>query len=168
MLKFLLVVCIGCILAYAEPMKFVRVVDGDTIIFLDKNNAKIDCRIAYVDTPESVNNAKARKNAAKCNVPVSNIVSIGQLSKEYAHNFFLMHPTIDVVINNKDQYNRSVCVVQDYNLGLIRDGYANVYQSFTPKAVKAVYLPIQDQAKAAGVGLWAPNSKDLLQCLSNE
>ncbi len=168
MLKVLLMLGASCIIAFASPMKYVRDIDGDTAIFLDSNNTKVDCRMAYVDTPESVNNAKARKNAAKCKVSVDQVVALGTQSKNYAHEYFTAHPIVDVVINSKDQYGRSVCVVQDYNLGLIKDGYANVYKSFTPKSVQAVYLPIQDQAKAAGVGLWGPSTKDLLQCLSNE
>lgn len=150
---------------HAAQMKFVRVIDGDTAIFQDSNLTNIKCRMAYVDTPESVINDKAKKNAASCNVTPLDIVNLGTLSKSYAHDYFLAHPTVDVTVNGVDQYNRSVCVVQDYNLAVVRDGYATVYKSFTPKDKKLIYLPLQDNAIAHSFGLWKVNP-NLMQCLS--
>jgi endonuclease YncB( thermonuclease family) len=149
---------------HATQMKFVRIVDGDTAVFQESNLTKIKCRMAYIDTPESAINDKAKRNAADCNATPSDIVSLGTLSKNYAHNYFLAHPVVDVTVNSIDKYNRSVCVVQDYNLVVVRDGYATVYKSFTPKDKKLIYLPLQDDAIAHGFGLWKVNP-DLMQCL---
>jgi len=58
------------------------IIDGDTIKF---NNAT--CRIAYIDTPESHKNAKAKRDTESCpGITVETIVEMGKESSRHAES----------------------------------------------------------------------------------
>lgn len=63
MLKFLIFLI--PFLLIADTGILTKVVDGDTLYF-KTNSKKVKCRIEYIDTPESMNNKKNKRDISNC------------------------------------------------------------------------------------------------------
>ena len=131
--------------------KVVRVIDGDTIV-VDFKGKQVHLRYIGMDTPESV----------KPNTPVELMAREATAANEalVAGRTVLLEKDV----SETDRFGRllrDVWVERDgrlvlVGLELVRTGYANV--STFPPDVRYVdeLLAALDQAREAGVGLWAP------------
>lgn len=131
-----------------------KVVDGDTLHF---NNAK--CRIAYIDTPESKRNKKAKRDAARCkNFTLDTMVKIGKTSSSHAKTLVKAGKQYQYDVIGTDRYRRSICVVYTpngiFNELMVKDGYAMPYDKYVPKALKRKYALLTQEAKRSKRGLW--------------
>ena len=70
-------------LIWGENVVVDRVVDGDTIKVIDSNNKVLTVRLAYIDTMESMNNARAKNLATICRLDKSLILELGKEAKLY-------------------------------------------------------------------------------------
>ncbi|MCR2121111.1 thermonuclease family protein [Campylobacter upsaliensis] len=118
--------------------KVSRVIDGDTIELLAKENpynhiAKLKIRLYGIDAPEL-------KQA------------YGKEAKEYL-SALVLKQEVSLIIENKDKYDRFVGTIflkgQDINKEMVKNGYAHAYESFSKK-----YLAEQADAKKFKLGLW--------------
>jgi len=68
----------------ADIGTLIKVVDGDTLNF--KTNGKtVKCRIEFIDTPESSNNRKNKKDAKNCKgISNKDLVGAGKSATRYA------------------------------------------------------------------------------------
>lgn len=135
------------------------IIDGDTIKF---NNAT--CRIAYIDTPESHKNAKAKRDAQSCHgVTVETIMEMGKESTRHAALLLQIGKSYHYDVINTDRYKRSICVVELgetlFNEQMIADGYAVVYERYVPDRLKRRYRLLEQEAKRAHKGLWGKYKK---------
>lgn len=146
----------GPALAPAGPTvkaSVVRVIDGDTIV-VDIKGKQYHLRYIGMDTPESV----------KPDTPVQPMA----LAASAANEALVAGKTVLVEkdVSETDRFGRllrNVWVERDgrpvlVGLELVRTGYANV--TTFPPDVKYVdqLLAALDEARAAGVGLWAPSA----------
>ena len=120
-----------------EEVTLKRVVDGDTIIVINKNKEELRVRLIGIDTPESVH-PDADKNTAE-----------GQLASDYTKSQLIQGQTLYLEFDEEpqDKYGRNLAYVwldnqvnsnniEDiaknmYNAKLIVDGYA-VAKRFPP------------------------------------
>jgi len=120
-----------------EEVTLKRVVDGDTIIVLNKNKEELRVRLIGIDTPESVH-PDANKNTAE-----------GQLASDYTKSQLKKGQTLYLEFDEEpqDKYGRTLAYVwldhqvdstniEDiaknmYNAKLIADGYA-IAKKFPP------------------------------------
>lgn len=118
--------------------KVSRVIDGDTIELLAKENpynhiTKLKIRLYGIDAPEL-------KQA------------YGKEAKEYL-SALILKQEVSLIIENKDKYDRFVSTLflkgQDINKEMVKNGYAHAYESFSNK-----YLTEQADAKMFKLGLW--------------
>ena len=121
--------------------------------------------MAYIDTPESKRNEKAKKDISKCNgIALETIVEAGKLSSDYAREYFKIGSKHKINIVGKDHYNREVCEVENYNIKIIQDGYAIPFAQYIPKDKTREYDMAEKQAKQNNKGLWESH-KQILECL---
>ncbi|EOB5036985.1 thermonuclease family protein [Campylobacter upsaliensis] len=118
--------------------KVSRVIDGDTIELLAKENpynhiTKLKIRLYGIDAPEL-------KQA------------YGKEAKEYL-SALVLKQEVSLIIENKDKYERIVGTIflkgKDINKEMVKNGYAHAYESFSKK-----YLAEQADAKMFKLGLW--------------
>ncbi|MBX7491221.1 thermonuclease family protein [Helicobacter turcicus] len=114
--------------------KVSRVIDGDTIEFLNKQENKIyKLRLFGIDAPESKQ-------------------SYGRESKEYLEHL-VQDKEVRILLKDKDKYQRLVGIIflrnKDINKELVRVGLAHSYKDFSLR-----YLSSEHYAKANKLGLW--------------
>lgn len=128
---------------YAEQIhgRVVSVLDGDTIILLDSQNAQYRIRLAGIDAPE--------KSQA-----------FGEVSKQSLSTLVLAHD-VTVEIGKTDKYGRQVGKItvsgEDANLEQVKRGLAWHYKAYAreqSKLDRLAYAAAEDAAKEAQVGLW--------------
>lgn len=116
--------------------KVVGVSDGDTIIVLDINKVQHKVRLAEIDAPE-----KAQAFGSKSKQTLSALVHGKQVL---------------VVEQGQDKYKRTIGRIYqgdlDVNAEQIKRGMAWIYRKYSKD--KSL-LPLEDQAKAQHLGLWA-------------
>ena len=116
--------------------KVVAVHDGDTLTLLVAGNQQRKVRLGEIDTPEL-----AQPYGSKAKVALSDLV----FGRE-----------VRVVVQDIDRYGRTVGRVYvgaiDVNAELVKQGAAWVYRQYLHDQS---LLPLEAQAQAAKVGLWA-------------
>ena len=144
-----------------------KIVDGDTLYFYSSGN-KIKCRIAYIDTPESKRNNRAKRFARKCpNITLGTIVKAGKLATEHSKQLVKIGNKYKFDVIDKDRYGRAVCIVyipDIYNEKMVLDGYAVPYWYYLPQELKKKYTILQRKAKMNKAGLWR-NYRKVMECL---
>lgn len=134
------------------PYDVVRVVDGDTII-VDINGEKTKVRLSNVDTPESV----AGEESGKENTPE------GFVASDYTKDLLPDGSKVYLEYDNKtkDRYDRVLAYVYLYDGEtmiqrlLLKDGMARVFNDKQNKRYTEEFFKLQDEAKAAKIGIWA-------------
>lgn len=140
--------------AQTEYAKLQYVIDGDTAQFQG-----IRCRFAYVDTPESGNNPKARKDAAKYNIPIDAIYQAGRLAKRYVKSRLRKGQVYRIDVKKKGRYGRNICEIYldettTINDLVVRDGFAVPFWRYIPLSKKPHFVSLSYRARKEKRGLW--------------
>jgi len=153
----------------ADTGTLIKVVDGDTLNF--KTNGKtVKCRIEYIDTPESSNNRKNKKDVKNCKgVSSKDLVGAGKSATRYAKSLLKLKSKYEYHVNGKDRYKRSICVVElskdtTFNEQMILGGYAVPYRQYMNNSELKHYESLLDTAKSNNVGLWK-DRYEVIKCL---
>lgn len=114
----------------AESLELRYVIDGDTVQF----SKDVRCRVAYIDSPESSFNSKAKKDMRKCSgVDKSEMVEAGRYAKRYLKSIMRKGKRYQVNILSREKHrkgskNRFICEIFDkeesINEKLVRNGFA--------------------------------------------
>lgn len=115
--------------------RVVRVIDGDTVSVLDRDNTQHRIRLAQIDAPES---KQAYSKVAKDALAA-----------------LIANKEVQVRVQGNDRYKRVLGEIylgeQNINLHLVRQGYAWAYEQYvTDKR----YIEAQQQAQRERLGLW--------------
>ena len=165
----LILILLLVISLYADKGTLIKIVDGDTLNF--KTNGKtIKCRIAFIDTPESQNNRKNKKDAKSCkNVSNKDLTSAGKSATRYAKRLLNLKSEYDYSVNGKDRYKRFICVVTmddtTFNEQMVLGGYAVPYRQYLNQAELKHYEQLLKIAKSTKVGLWK-DREEVIRCLN--
>ena len=84
MLKLSLILLLTIFLN-ADSGVLTKITDGDTLNF-KTNGQVVKCRIEYIDTPESSNNNKLKKDISKCNISNKDMKSAGKSATRHAQS----------------------------------------------------------------------------------
>lgn len=141
-----------------------KIVDGDTLHFTNDQ-----CRLLYIDTPESKHNAKAKRDTATCkNLTLDTIVKMGKQSTAHAKTLVKVGKQYKYDIVGHDRYKRALCVVYTpsgiFNELMVQDGYAVAFDKYLPKELERKYHLLEREAKSINLGLWKYSNID---CLGN-
>jgi endonuclease YncB( thermonuclease family) len=127
--------------ASALEGRIVSVQDGDTLVVLDRNQARHRVRIAGIDAPEK-------------NQPFGDAAR-AHLSRLTADR------SVELRCHKRDRYGREVCNVyvgkQDVGLEQVRQGYAWWYRDYAREQrpqERADYAAAENNAKESHRGLW--------------
>ncbi len=173
-MKKIVITIIATTLLYADTGTLIKIVDGDTVHF-QTNDKVVNCRLAYIDTPESKRNNKAKKDIANCgSVNLDDVVNAGKQSSYYLAKYLKTKQTYHYTIVDKDtRYNRAVCeiYIKDrnlLNLQIVSDGYALPYYSYIKdNNTKNIFKQAVKSAQESNNGLWETNT-NVMQCLDNQ
>ena len=168
MFKLLLVSTL-CLSLYADVGILIKIVDGDTLHF-KTNNQKVKCRIQHIDTPESSNNSKNKRDIKNCkNVSEKDMKAAGKSASIAARRLLKLNKQYEYKVNGKDRYKRSICVVKldaiTFNEQMILDGYAVPYRQYLSGSELHHYNLLLDKAKQNRVGLWK-DRREVIECLN--
>lgn len=144
----------------ADGASVTRIIDGDTIVVFT-GAEEIIVRLIGVDTPESKNNAKAKKDAELWGVTVEEVVFAGKEASLFTAS--ICPPGITVTIpdadRKRDRYGRLLAYAilpdgQCLNEILIRMGYGLAYRQ-EKFAKKAAYVEAEQYARQQRLNFWA-------------
>lgn len=120
--------------------KCIRVVDGDTYLFVTSKNDTLRIRDAFINTPEPKNSA--------CAVAQPYSAESSQIAREA-----LLNNTFRIKVFSVDSYNRTLAYAilpngQFYHTMMLENGHAWSYRQ------KGKHFQMQLKAKSKGIGLW--------------
>jgi len=165
----LLILLIVPFLLIANTGILTKIVDGDTIYF-KTNDKKIKCRIEYIDTPESKNNSKLKRDIKNCRgISVKDMISAGKSASRAAKRLLRPGYEYSYETHGKDRYGRSICNVQldsetTFNEAMILNGYAVPFRRYMSSDKKRSFEEILKEAKNQKNGLWKTHNK-AIHCL---
>ena len=157
------------VILFSDTGILIKVVDGDTLNF-KTNNKIVKCRIVNIDTPESSNNSKNKRDTKNCKV-VSNkdMVSAGKSAARAAKRLLTLNKQYEYEVSGKDRYKRSLCVVKledtTFNEQIVLDGYAVPYRQYLSGSELHHYNSLLSEARENRVGLWK-DRREVIECLN--
>ncbi len=139
-----------------------RVIDGDTIVLSDRTVV----RLIGIDAPESYDSEKLERDSRRSNRDKAAIQQLGKLSAIYARSLclgkpvFLVYDLVNVAINHKDKYGRTLAYVYvpghgpvSVNELMIASGHAKAYTVF-PFGKAQRFIHLDREARRMNLGLW--------------
>lgn len=157
------------ILLFSDVGVLIKVVDGDTLYFTT-NGKKVKCRIEYIDTPESGDNKKNKRDISNCRgIAAKDMTSAGKSATRAAKRLLTLKKQYLYRVSGKDRYGRSICVVKldnsTFNEQMILDGYAVPYRQYMNSSELKYYNMLLKKAKTEKVGLWR-DRESIIECLN--
>ena len=120
-------------ISFADPIKIIKIYDGDTITALTSKKEKIKIRLYGIDAPELKQ-------------------PFGKASKRHLIDL-ISKQSLNINEKGKDKYGRTLAVLhngdQDINAQMVIDGYAWAYDKFSKD-----YVAFQQNAQLLKKGLW--------------
>ncbi|MCU0660398.1 MAG: thermonuclease family protein [Candidatus Pacebacteria bacterium] len=138
----------------SQTYEVMRVIDGDTLD-VSMDGAVVRLRLIGMNTPETVD-------------PRKPVECFGTEASQKATSLLLgkkVSLVSDSSQGEKDKYDRLLRYVfledgTNFNLQMIKEGYAYEYTYGTPYAYQAAFKEAQQQAKDASAGLWGAVCQD--------
>ena len=99
-------------MAVSRSTTLKKIVDGDTLYFYSSGQ-NFKCRIAYIDTPESKHNHRAKQKTQLCHgITLKRMVEAGKEAKKHAKTLLQIGTNYRYEEIGCDRYKRSICIVQ--------------------------------------------------------
>ncbi len=143
-----------------EKADVVRVVDGDTVVIL-LNGQEEKVRLIGVDTPESKNNEKARRDSSKTGESVSEIVKLGKEAAQYTKSILPKGTkvTVETDVQPRDRYGRLLAYLylengEMVNSLIIQNGYAQIMTIPPNVKYEDLFRKLMKEARENNRGLW--------------
>lgn len=143
-----------------EKADVVRVVDGDTVVIL-LNGQEEKVRLIGVDTPESKNNEKARRDSSKTGESISEIVKLGKEAAQYTKSILPKGTkvTVETDVQPRDRYGRLLAYLylengEMVNSLIIQNGYAQVMTIPPNVKYEDLFRKLMKEARENNRGLW--------------
>ncbi len=94
---------------WAQTATLKSIIDADTLL-LTQNKKSIICQLAFIDAPESQNNARAKNQAKQCGLKVDEIIVAGKLATDFTHKTIAIGKEykIDTITPIKDGWARCI------------------------------------------------------------
>ena len=138
------------------------VIDGDTFKcknFLDGKEETI--RLIGIDTPESSDNEKARRDSERTGQDLQTIIALGKKAEEFTRSYLPEGTVVELELDvqSKDKYGRTLAYVylpdkKMLNALLIQEGYAQIMTIPPNVKYQDLFLKLQREAREQGKGLW--------------
>jgi len=157
------------ILLFSDVGVLTKIVDGDTLYFKTYNKT-VKCRIEYIDTPESRDNKKNKRDISNCRgITAKDMTFAGKSATRAAKRLLKLKKQYMYNVNGKDRYGRSICVVKldntTFNEQMVLNGYAVPYRQYINAIKLKHYNMLLEKAEGEKVGLWR-NRESVIECLN--
>ena len=165
-MRYTLIILMISLVLFGETQKLRYVVDGDTVRFKNAN-----CRLAFIDSPESKRNIKAQKDVADCsNVLINDIVEAGRYSTRYLKSILIKGKTYEIDIIGRDRYEREICIIysdgESVNEKIVKNGFAVPFWKYIKDPdVKQKMIGHIRHAKKHNKGIWRTHS-NVMECMN--
>ncbi|MFN3976042.1 MAG: thermonuclease family protein [Aquificaceae bacterium] len=143
------------------PCTVKRVIDGDTFHCTLSNGEDVKVRLIGVDTPESTENPKAKRDAERSGRSLEEIVEMGKIAKEFTKELLPKGETVylEFDVQKTDKNGRYLAYVwlpdgRMLNEVLLKEGYAQVYTIPPNVKYQERFLQAQRYARENKKGLW--------------
>jgi len=132
----------------------IKVVDGDTIK-LKVGSTIRNYRLAAIDTPETYNNKKAKKDILTCGVSKEHMFALGKFAKAYVGSMYRLGSVIRFTKLGVGVYNRPIIWIDGYQTSLVKAGLARVviYNNVDESKI-ANLRKLESLAKSQNLGIW--------------
>lgn len=147
----------------ADVGKLSKIVDGDTVKFND-----VTCRFAYIDTPESKRNDRAKDKVENCSgLTLDTMIEAGKESAKHLVSLLEVGKSYKYDVISVDRYSRNVCVIwidnkTMLNQLMVEDGYAVPYYEYIKdERIKREMKASYSSAKMNSRGLFNKYSSTL-------
>lgn len=144
-----------------EKCRLVRIVDGDTFI-IQYNGKKEKLRLTGIDTPESSNNPKARRDSERKNISLQAILKNGKRSRSFAKSLLAgeNHIYLEFDVQKRDRYRRILAYAylsdgRMINELMLKAGYASLMTVPPNVKYKDRFSRAHREARVKKRGLWA-------------
>ncbi len=133
-----------------------RAIDGDTLKLSDGERV----RLIGIDTPESSNNAKLRRDAKRTGQDAKAIIAMGKEAKEFTRKLVENKKVkLEFDVQKRDKYSRLLAYVylEDgtfVNAEIMKAGYAQVMTVPPNVHYQDLFLRLQREARENKKGLW--------------
>ncbi len=162
---FLFLFLISCSKAnvppHTTPCTVLHVVDGDTFHCLLPSGEEVKVRLIGVDTPESSDNPKARRDVERTGRSLEEIIKMGKMAKEYTKKLLPKGEKVylEFDVQKTDRYGRLLAYVwlpdgRMLNEVLVKEGFAQVYTVPPNVKYQERLLQAQRYARENRKGLW--------------
>ena len=146
--------------AAREKVTVTRVVDGDTLTII-YNGKKENVRLVGIDTPESRDNSKARRDADRSRKDLQVITSQGKKAAAFVKSLVGKGSVLEIEfdVERRDRYGRLLAYLyfpdgRMLNEEIVRAGYASVMTIPPNGKYKDRFLKAYREARESRVGLW--------------
>jgi len=144
-----------------EKCRLVRIVDGDTIVVEYKDKQE-RVRLTGIDTPESANNPKARRDSERGNISLDEIVKQGERATAFAESLLAGEEMLflEFDVQKRDRFERLLAYVyladgRMINELMLKAGYASLMTIPPNVKYRDRFLKAYREARSMKRGLWA-------------
>ena len=144
-----------------EQCRLLRIVDGDTIVVEYKGKSE-RVRLTGIDTPETLANAKALRDAEKSKGDVNTIIQQGERAKAFAESLLAGEEILflEFDVRDRDRYGRILAYVyladgRMVNELMLKAGYASLMTIPPNVKYRDRFLKAYREARTLKRGLWA-------------
>ncbi|MFH1799417.1 MAG: thermonuclease family protein [Candidatus Omnitrophota bacterium] len=141
----------------SDTLTVIRASDGDTLKL--SNGEKV--RLIGIDTPESSNNAKLRRDAKRTGQDSKEIIRMGKEAAAFTRKLVQgKNVTLEFDVRKRDKYGRLLAYVylEDktfVNAEIMKAGYAQVMTIPPNVKYQEMFLTMEREAREGKRGLWA-------------
>jgi len=159
-ITILVIILLATPAAARDQVTVTRVVDGDTLTIY-YNNKKENVRLVGIDTPESRDNSKARRDADRTGRDLQVITSQGKRAAAFVKSLVGKGSVLEIEfdVERRDRYGRLLAYLylsdgRMLNEEIVRAGYASVMTIPPNGKYKDRFLKAYREARESRVGLW--------------
>ena len=140
-----------------DPLTVTRAVDGDTLQL--SSGEKV--RLIGIDTPESSNNSKLRRDVKRTGQDAREIIRMGKEAATFTRSLVQGKKVrLELDVQQRDKYGRLLAYVylEDgtfVNAEIMKAGYAQVMTIPPNVKYQDLFLGLQRDAREKGRGLWS-------------
>ncbi|MBU4376708.1 MAG: thermonuclease family protein [Candidatus Omnitrophica bacterium] len=132
------------------------VIDGDTLKL--ENGEKV--RLVGIDTPESKQNAKLKRDLKKTDKDAVTLINMGKKASRFTNSLASKkYVRLEFDVEKRDRYNRLLAYVylpdgRMLNAEIIKAGYAQILSIPPNVKYQDLFLELQQEARDNNRGLW--------------
>lgn len=141
---------------FSDNIKVKRVIDGDTLKL--SNGEKV--RLIGIDTPESADNPKTRRDSKRTGQDMKEIIKMGKEAAAFTRNLVEgKEVRLEFDVQQRDKYKRLLAYVYlndgtFVNAEIIKAGYAQIMTIPPNVTYQELFLKLQKEARENKRGGW--------------